>query len=77
MKHYCKDIFIEKLQSIEWLAVLQSTNINDAWDIFKTIFTQVVDDVASEKEIRIKGRSEPWVNSEILDLIYEKDKMLL
>ena len=77
MKHYDKDLFREKLQSIEWLAVLQSTNINEAWERFKTIFTQVVDDVAPEKEIRIKGRSEAWINSEIRELIYERDNMLL
>ena len=77
MKHYDKDLFSEKLQSIEWLAVLESMNINEAWESFKTIFTQVVDDVAPEKEIRIKGRSEAWINSEILELIYERDNMLM
>ena len=76
MKRYCKELLIEKLQSIEWLAILQSTDINVAWESFKTIFTQVVDDVAPEKEIRIKVRSEPWINSEILELIYERDKIL-
>ena len=77
MKHYDKDLFREKLQSIEWLPVIESININEAWERFKTIFTQVVDDVAPEKEIRIKGRSEAWINSEILELIYERDNMLM
>ena len=76
MKNYSKESLIEKLQSIEWSAVLQSTDINEAWEIFKTIFIQIIDDVAPEKEIRIKVRSEPWMNSEILELIYERDKML-
>ena len=31
MKHYDKDLFREKLQSIEWLTVLESMNINEAW----------------------------------------------
>ena len=76
MKNYCKELLIEKLQSIEWLPVLHSNDINEAWEIFKTIFIQIIDDVAPEKELRIKVRSEPWINNEILELIYERDKML-
>ena len=76
MKNYCKDLLISKLQSTQWSAVFQSNNINEAWEIFKTIFIQIIDDIAPEKEIRIKVRSEPWMNSEILELIYERDKML-
>ena len=76
MKNYCKELLVEKLQSVQWLPVLQSADINEAWDIFKTIFTQIIDEIAPEKEIRIKVRSEPWMHSEILELKYERDKML-
>ena len=77
MKNYCKEIFIEKLQGIQWSVVLESRNVNEAWESFKSIFTQTVDDVAPEKEIRVKSRSEPFINNEILELIYERDNMLL
>merc|ERR1712215_3552 len=36
-----------------------------------------MDEVAPEKEIRIKVRTEPWMNNEILVLIYERDKTLI
>ena len=40
------------------------------------MFTQVLDDIAPEKEIRIKGRTEPWIEEEILEAIHERDRAL-
>merc|ERR1712240_505693 len=39
-------------------------------------FTQVLDDIAPEKEIRIKGRTEPWIDAEIIELMQERDRAL-
>ena len=51
-------------------------NVNEAWDKFKKIFFEILDEVAPIKNIRIKNRTEPWMNSTILDLIRERDKLL-
>ena len=51
-------------------------DVNEAWLIFKTIFTGILDEIAPFKEVRIKGRTEPWMNSDILDLIRKRDKAL-
>ena len=40
------------------------------------MFIQAIDDVAPEKEIRIKGRTEPWIDEEILKAIHERDRVL-
>ena len=40
------------------------------------MITQVMDDVAPEKEIRIKGSTEPWIDAEVLELIRERDRAL-
>ena len=40
------------------------------------IFTQIIDEVAPFKEIRIKTRTEPWINNEILEQMHERDKTL-
>ena len=37
---------------------------------------QVINDIAPVKEVRIKGRTEPWMTSDILELIYERDRIL-
>ena len=44
--------------------------------ILKLFFTQVLDTVAPVKEVRLKQRSEPWIDSEIITLIKERDTYL-
>ena len=43
---------------------------------FKTIFHSVFDSVAPVKEVKIKQRTEPWVNLEILQTIRYWDETL-
>ena len=43
--------------------------VDDCWHIFKAIFLSVLNTVAPVKEVRLKQRSEPWVDSNILDFI--------
>jgi hypothetical protein len=40
-------------------------------------FTGVLDIVTPLKEIRIKQNTEPWMSTEILNLIKERDELLL
>jgi len=40
--------------------------------IFKTIFLSVLDSIAPVKQIKVKQRSEPWINSEVLQCIQER-----
>ena len=47
-----------------------------AWAFFKDKFLTVLNKIAPYKEIRIKQLSEPWINSEILDLIDQRDSYL-
>ena len=76
MKNYCSENYIEKLQRINWENVFNCSNVNDAWNSFKTMLLQVINDIAPVKEVRIKGRTEPWMTSDILELIYERDRIL-
>ena len=46
MKNYSKELLTEKLQCIDWEPVLQCSDVNEAWEKFKTIVTQVMDDIA-------------------------------
>ena len=76
MKNYCSEVFIEKLKEVNWENVFRCSNVNDAWDSFKTMFLEVIDNIAPVKEIRVKGRTEPWMTSDILEMIYERDQIL-
>ena len=53
---------------------MSSDNVIDAWNSFKSIFLSVVDNIAPIKEVRIKNRTEPWIDSEILQSINERDR---
>ena len=66
MKNYNKDMYIEILEKV-----------NLAEETLKTLLTHAMDEVAPKKEIRINVRTEPWINNEILELIYERDKTLI
>lgn len=58
---------------------MKITNISDvdtAWDCFQSIFLKILDKIAPLKETRIKQRSQPWINNDILDTIYLRDKIL-
>lgn len=66
--------FREKIQLLDWSPVLKTKDINLAWDNFKRLFLSVIDSVAPIKTFRIKQRSNPWFNSEMLEAISARDK---
>ena len=74
MKNYTKETYNEKLSECDWSHV---TNIKDdvnlALEKFITILMQAINSVAPKKEIRIKGRTKPWIDSEILDAMRDRD----
>ena len=76
MKNYSQLDFLNKLGNIDWSVVLNCQDVNEAWSIFKAIFTGILDEIAPFKEVRIRGRTEPWMNGDILDLIRKRDKAL-
>ena len=53
-----------------------SFDSNDTVEKFNTILTQIIDDNAPLKNIRIKNGTQPWINNEILEAMYERDKIL-
>ena len=76
LKHYNKDDFILKLSNMSWESVLMCFDVEMTWDSFKTIFHSVLDSVAPVKEVKLKQRTEPWMNSEILQNIRFRDETL-
>ena len=74
-KHDIVKIYIKAIQ----YELGRSPYVFDAemtWDGFKLIFHSVLDALAPIKEIRFLLRTEPWMNSEILQNIRHRDETL-
>ncbi|CAL4126382.1 unnamed protein product, partial [Meganyctiphanes norvegica] len=76
MKDYSKESYVDMLKELDWSTIYQERDVDIALEKFNTMITQVMDDVAPEKEIRIKGSTEPWIDAEVLELIRERDRAL-
>jgi len=74
-KKYNKDVLIEKLNAANWSELLMCRNINSAWSIFRNLFISVLDEVAPIRELRVKTHTEPWITSDILELIKYRDHL--
>ena len=61
---------------MNWEGVLMCFDVEMTWENFKAIFHSVLDIVAPVKEIRLKQRTEPWMNSEFLQTIRHRDETL-
>ena len=51
--------------------------VDFAWKYFQNIFIKILDEVAPVKEVRLKQRTEPWITSDILELLRERDRFYI
>jgi len=63
------------LTESNWENFFLCPDLNKSWQIFRDIFTHTLDKVAPVKEIKPKQRTEPWMTSEILDKIRQRDQL--
>lgn len=66
-------MFIIKLKQADWSNMFTCNCVEQSWLIFQDTFLSVLDSIAPLKEVRLKQRSEPWLDSTILDLFKQKD----
>ena len=76
LKRYNKAIFNEKLSECDFSVIYELSEVNEAWETFKRKFLCILNKIAPLKEVRIKQQSDPWVNSELLELIEQRDHNL-
>lgn len=55
---------------------MDSEDVDIAWNHFQRDFLQVLDRIVPLKEVRVKQRTQPWMNKDILDTIQLRDKVL-
>ena len=76
LKNYTKEDFIFSLTGADWGLCFNAQDVNTAWSAFRDIFISVLNSIAPVKEVRLKQRTEPWIDLEILDLIKQRDNCL-
>ena len=75
LKNYTKERLVLSLRSVNWLSVLTSTDVSFCLDEFCRLFMSAVDGVAPFRDVRVRQKSEPWVNAHILSGIKERDRI--
>ena len=74
---YNPEIFCDQLKDIDWNSTMGSNNdVENQWLGFKDEFTKVIDEIAAILTKRLRGIGNPWMNSRIKDLMYERDYYL-
>ena len=75
-KHYNKDQLIQNLVDIDRSNGFSCDNVGITWGKCKSTFLSILDKVAPYKEVPVKQKTKPWMSSEILNLIIQRDKYL-
>lgn len=75
-KKYSKEVFIEKLATVDWSQLYLCRNVQEAWEKFRSLFHSKLDDIAPFRDLKVKQKTEPWMTSDILENIRQRDDLL-
>ena len=75
MKKYTKELFLQKLNEIQFTDYSVFQCVNEAYSDFITKLTGVISNIAPIKEIRVKGNSKSWFDGSISEAINVRDKL--
>ena len=77
LKHYTVNVFVEKLQKINFSNYERFSCIDAAYTDFFHKLMKVVNENAPSKEIRIKNNTQEWFDRDIAELIHARKKLFL
>ena len=75
MKTYNKDIFVEKLRTVNFPNYENFQDANSAYSDFLSKLTDVINEVAPFKQSNVKNRSQEWFDGEVAEKISTRDKL--
>ena len=75
LKHYTVNVFVEKLQKVNFSNYERFSCIDAAYTDFLNKLMKVVNKVAPSKDIRIKNTTQEWFDREIVELIHARKKL--
>ena len=61
------------VNSVQLNSVFSNTDMETAWNIFITEFKSICNRYAPLREYRLKERQNPWINNDVLKLMYHRD----
>ena len=74
MKNFDQDKFLNDiLNSVVLKNISFYSDVNKAWELWKTEFLYICNKHAPLKLSRVKQLSSPWLTNDILDLMYQRD----
>ena len=76
MKTYDAQVFNEEPANENWSCVYEAETVDEVWKKLKNILIKIIDKVALLKKIKIKQRTEPWITTQVFDMIKERDRHL-
>ena len=74
-KNFSTNAFIDEIANSRDLNIDGITTVDDAWEKWSKAFLDISNKHAPIKTIRVKDRNNPWVSREILNLMYQRDKI--
>ena len=75
LKNYSKEFLISELKKVSWGNVFLAPNVDESLAQFIALFNGVLDVVAPIRDIKVKQKTEPWFNGEILAGIRQRDAL--
>ena len=77
LKHYTVNVFVEKLQNVNFSNYERFSYIDAAYTDFLNKLIKVFNEIGPSKEIRIKNNMQEWFDQEIAELIHARKKLFL
>ena len=71
------DVFKEDLVNAPWDRVLSCHDVNEAWSLWHSLFMSIINHHALMKSKRIRGDSLPWLDGKILQLMRQRDCVVM
>ena len=75
MKNYSKDLWVEKLQSLQYPDYSNYDDVDIAYEDFIEKTTKAINEIAPFKKICVKGSTSEWMDEVVLEGINKRNKL--
>ena len=72
-KNFNANDFLTDLSQMPWENIAQHDNSNVCWQVWKSLYLQVLDRHAPLRRMRTRGNSLPWISSDIKGIMRSRD----
>ncbi len=72
-KNFNANDFLTDLSQMPWENIAQYDNSNVCWQVWKSLYLQVLDRHAPLRRMRTRGNSLPWISSDIKGIMRSRD----